>query len=122
VIPDQPSDPRTAAVSVHDDGTTMIVSASGAIDALTAPALRDAIASVLDDDPRALVIDLTRVDFLGSVGLEILVTTRQAVAETTPVIVVADGPITRRPIELTGVDEFLTLFPTLATALDSLRT
>jgi anti-sigma B factor antagonist len=121
VKPDKPSDPG-AVVSVHDDGGTKVVSASGAIDALTAPAVRDAINSVLEGGPQALVIDLTRVDFLGSVGLEILVTTRQAVAETTPVIVVADGPITRRPIELTGVDEFLPLYPTLSAALDSLRT
>ena len=75
----------------------------------------------LENELQALVIDLTDVDFLASVGLEILVTTRQAVDETTPVVVVADGPVTRRPIELTKVDEFVPLYPTLEAALAALR-
>jgi anti-anti-sigma factor len=121
VNPDQPSDTGVEPLSIRDvDGTT-IVSLSGAVDAVTAPAVRDGIRSALDSEPRALVIDLTRVDFLASVGLEILVTTRQTVDETTPVVVVADGPVTRRPIELTKVDEFVPLYPTLQTALTALR-
>lgn len=116
-----PDDPRAAAVSVRDiDGAT-VVSVSGAVDALTAPAVRSHIDAALETDVHALVIDLSDVDFLGSVGLEILVATRAAVAETIPVVVVADGPVTRRPIELTGVEEFVPLHHTLHAALDALR-
>jgi anti-sigma B factor antagonist len=116
-----PTDPPAAAVSVRDvDGTT-VVSVSGAVDALTAPTVRDHIDAVLDGDVRALVIDLSDVDFLGSVGLEILIATRTAAAEDIPVVVVADGPVTRRPIELTGVDEFVPLHATLHDALDALN-
>lgn len=118
---DQPSDTGVAPVSIRDvDGAT-VVSLSGAVDAMTAPAVREGIRSALESDLQALVIDLTHVDFLASVGLEILVATRQAVDETTPVVVVADGPVTRRPIELTKVDEFVALHPTLDAALAALR-
>jgi len=107
-------------LSIRDvDGTT-VVSLSGAVDAMTAAAVRDGIKLALESGPRALVIDLTQVDFLASVGLEILVTTRQAVDASTPVVVVADGPVTRRPIELTKVDEFVVLYPTLEAALAAL--
>jgi anti-sigma B factor antagonist len=121
VNPGKPHGSDAAAVSVRDiDGTT-VVSVSGAVDAVTAPALRSHIDIALDGDLQALVIDLSDVDFLGSVGLEVLVTARATAAETIPVVVVADGPITRRPIELTKVDEFVALHATLEDALVAVR-
>jgi anti-anti-sigma factor len=117
---DLPPESGVLPLSIRDvDGTT-VVSLSGAVDAMTAAAVRDGIKLALESGPRALVIDLTQVDFLASVGLEILVTTRQAVDASTPVVVVADGPVTRRPIELTKVDEFVVLHPTLEAALAAL--
>jgi anti-sigma B factor antagonist len=122
VKPGNSDDPDAATVSVRDvDGTT-VVAVSGAVDAVTAPALRSHIDTALAGDLRALVIDLTNVDFLGSVGLEVLVATRATAADDIPIAVVADGPITRRPIELTRVDEFFALHSTLEAALDDLRT
>jgi anti-sigma B factor antagonist len=121
VSPGKPRDSDAGAVTVREiDGTT-VVFVSGAVDAVTAPALRSHIDTAIDGELRALVIDLTDVDFLGSVGLEVLVAARATAAETIPMVVVADGPITRRPIELTKVDEFFALHPTLDAALDAVR-
>jgi anti-sigma B factor antagonist len=75
---------------------------------MTAPQFRtDVLLSWMPS--RALGIDLTHVDFLASAGLEVLVAARFTAAATMPVVVVANGPITRRPIEVTGIHELVTV-------------
>ena len=55
----------------HRYGVT-VLAVGGEIDMVTAPRLEKAIDDVLADDPPALVIDLTEVTFLASVGLQLL--------------------------------------------------
>jgi anti-anti-sigma factor len=121
VNPGESPDPDVAAVTVRAIDDVTVVSVSGAVDAITAPTIRGDIESVVAGDLQALVIDLSDVDFLGSEGLDILITTRAAAAEDVPIVVVADGRVTRRPIELTGVDEFVPVHSTLDAALDAVR-
>ncbi|MDT5146661.1 MAG: anti-sigma factor antagonist [Mycobacterium sp.] len=94
-----------------------MVRVSGEIDLVTAPALEQAIGAVVADSPSALVIDLSAVEFLGSVGLKILAATYEKLATSTQFGVVAHGPATRRPIHLTGLDKTFPLYSTLDDAL-----
>jgi anti-sigma B factor antagonist len=71
----------------------------------------------VDVKPRALVIDVSDVDFLASAALEALVAARFTADAAMPVVVVADGPITRGPIEVTGIHERVIVYPTLDDAL-----
>ena len=64
-----------------------------------------------------MIVDLSGVDFLASAGLQALVATHENVSETAGFAVVADGPATSRPIQLTGLDQILSLHPTLAEAM-----
>ncbi len=98
-----------------------VVSVSGEIDLVTAPALEQAIGAVVADGPTALVIDLSAVEFLGSVGLKILAATYEKLGQTTEFGVVARGPATRRPIHLTGLDKTFPLYQTLDDALTGVR-
>ena len=98
-----------------------MVSVSGEIDLVTAPALEQAIGAVVEESPTALVIDLSAVEFLGSVGLKILAATFERLGKDTGVGVVARGPATRRPIHLTGLDKTFALYPTLDDALSAVR-
>lgn len=93
----------------------------GEIDLVTAPAMDDAIGAVLANEPSALIIDLSGVDFLGSVGLKILAETHERLGESAAFGVVADGPVTQRPIHLTGLDRTFPLYPTLDEALAGVR-
>lgn len=83
----------------------------------TAPRLEAAVADVLAGGPAALIVELSAVDFMGSVGLRILVAAQERIGGPDRFAVVADGPATRRPIQLTGLDETLTLYPTLDQAV-----
>ena len=112
-------DSITTLVADHDG--VSVVSVSGEIDLVTAPALEQAIGTVVADGPTALVVDLSGVDFLGSVGLEILAATHEKLGDSAEFGVVARGPATRRPIHLTGLDKTFSLYPTLDEALTGVR-
>lgn len=98
-----------------------VVSAAGEIDLVTAPALDQVIGAVLAEGPSALVIDLSAVEFLGSVGLKILAATYEKLGQSAGFGVVARGPATRRPIHLTGLDKTFPMYPSLDDALSAVR-
>lgn len=111
------SAPDSITTLVEDHDGVSVVSVSGEIDLVTAPALEQAISAVVADTPTALIIDLSAVEFLGSVGLKILAATYEKLDKQTGFGVVARGPATRRPIHLTGLDKTFPLYPTLDDAL-----
>ena len=98
-----------------------VVTVGGEIDSFTAPALEAAIAEALAVDPTALIIELSTVTFLASAGLQILAATHDKVSKSAHFTVVAKGPATSRPIQLTGLDETLDIYPTLDDALTAVR-
>jgi anti-sigma B factor antagonist len=115
------SAPDSITTLVADHDGVSVVSVGGEIDLVTAPALEEAIGAVIADGPTALVIDLSAVEFLGSVGLKILAATYEKLGTATQFGVVARGPATRRPIHLTGLDKTFPLYQTLEDALTGVR-
>ena len=101
-------------------GRVVVIAVAGDLDMLTAPQLDDAIHSALREEPTALVVDLTRVEFLGSAAMNLLVGTHREITPTTRFGVVADGPSTRRPMKLIGLDSVIALYQTLGDALAAL--
>jgi anti-anti-sigma factor len=108
-------DPITTRIAERDD--LVVLSVTGAVDLATASALEAAMADALARATVGLVVDLTEVDFLASVGMAILVAARQRLGDSIGFAVVADGPATSRPLKLTGLDQVLLLYPTLPDAL-----
>jgi anti-sigma B factor antagonist len=109
------ADPITTSVA-HRDGVA-VVSVGGEIDLSTAQAFEEAIADTLAEDPPALVIELSGVSFMASVGLRVLAATREKIGKSLPLAVVADGAAAGRPIQLTGLDNVISVYPTLDQAL-----
>jgi anti-sigma B factor antagonist len=104
---------------VHREGVA-VVSIGGEIDLSTAPAFEAVIAEALDEDPPALVIELSAVIFMASVGLRILAGTQEKVGKSIQIAVVADNAAASRPMQLTGLDKLMSLYPTLDEALTTL--
>jgi len=98
-----------------------VLSVGGDIDLATAPTFEEAIASALADDPPALIIDLSEVTFLASVGLQLLVATQERISGRVIFAVVAEGPATSRPIRLTNLDKTFALYSELDEALVAVR-
>jgi anti-sigma B factor antagonist len=98
-------------------GQVAIVTATGALDLLTSPQLRDAVQAALRKKPAGLIIDLLQLDFLGSAGMQVLVDTHNQITPGTRFAVVADGPATSRALKITGITDIIDLFSTLDVAL-----
>jgi anti-sigma B factor antagonist len=98
----------------------VVVSVSGSVDMLTAPGLAECIDSALAKKPNGLIIDLSKVEFLGSAGISVLMKTRDRLGDSTPFCVVADGPTTHRPLTLLGINDMMCLCRTLDDAVNTL--
>jgi anti-sigma B factor antagonist len=97
----------------------VVVTVRGDIDALTAPQLSEEILGALSEDPAAVIVDLSAVDFMASSGMAVLVSTQERVTGTAVFGVVADGPGTSRPLKLMGLDAVIPIHATLDDALAS---
>lgn len=94
-------------------GRTVVISASGVLDMLTSPQLEASITASLQKRPAALIVDLTKVEFLASAGMGVLVAARDQAQDAVKFGVVASGPATSRPLKLVGLAELIGLYPTL---------
>jgi anti-sigma B factor antagonist len=112
-----PDGPATFQLSTEPDGRTVILSATGDVDMISAPQLEEAARRALADAPPALVLDLSEVTFMSSAGLSVLVHTQKNAPAATEVRIVAAGAATLRPLQLMGLDQELTLFATREEAL-----
>jgi anti-sigma B factor antagonist len=118
-IPDSASTAASNGFSMDTDWSARaaVLSVRGVVDMLTTPQLAKAIQEALADAAASLIVDLSEVELLASVGIGALVAAQQDVGTVGRFAVVADGPATSRPIKLLGVDSIVALFPTFEEAL-----
>lgn len=105
------------SVSVEWHGGAALLGVAGEVDALSAPRLERAVSEALEGNPKTLIIDLTKVGFLASAGLSVLMSTHQQLGEEIDFRVVAEGSATGRPLHLTGLDHDFAVYPSLEEAL-----
>jgi anti-sigma B factor antagonist len=115
-----PSPARTSTAGAFDDmlslSTTtdrdgvVTVSATGDIDAYTAPLLRSVLDGHLQRGRPHLVLDLSGVQFLGSAGLAALVETQKsASARGIHLRLIATTRAVTRVLEVTGLSELFAI-------------
>jgi anti-sigma B factor antagonist len=103
------------------DGVSVLV-VQGELDTFTAPRLAKAIDHGLAASTTALVVDLSKLEFLASAGMSVLLDGhKSAQGSGKRLIVVADGPATSRPMKLMGLDQELNLRASLEAALRDAR-
>ncbi|WP_410599690.1 STAS domain-containing protein [Amycolatopsis sp. lyj-90] len=110
--------PSAGVVSLDSSGETAVLSVSGALDLTLAPQLRSLVERAFRLRPRVLIIDLTAVEFLASVGMAELIWAERLCTGTTQVRIVADSRNVVRPLQLTGLTGELMLYPSRAAALE----
>ena len=103
----------------QDAGVAVVLTAAGTIDMVTAPQFQVHVDSVLSRKPSALIIDLSRVEFLGSAGIGVLMNVHNNAGDMA-YAVAADGPATSRPLHLLGIDDLVQIFPSVADAIREL--
>jgi anti-sigma B factor antagonist len=105
-------------------GDQIVVHAVGEVDLATAPLLDQALRkATAAPAPRWVVVNLTKVDFFGAVGLTVLLTaTRHGYAIGVPVVVVTHpGQPAHRTITITELHRKLALINSFDHALSNSR-
>ena len=105
-----------ASVRVNSAGQGLVVlHVSGELDTTSAQELALPLQDQLTEANKTVVVDLGGVRFLGSAGLDVLVREdRRARAAGGTLRVVTGNRSVARTITLTGLDDVLTILPTLA--------
>jgi anti-sigma B factor antagonist len=123
-VSSDPAEPRLDELLTVEParvGSAVVVAVNGEIDIATGPRLRAALAEALDEPGNGpVVVDLSKVTFLGSTGVAVLVDADwQANQRQRDLRVVVDRerPAVVRPLESTGIDRLLSTYGDLQSAL-----
>ena len=117
VQPGSPQPGPAQAVASRQPPTLAVVTLAAEIDISNERLVEDELTSVLSDRLTVLVADGTRTTFCASAGMSALIRAHhQAQAAGTRLRVVA-SPAVRRILDLTGADQVLDTYPSLADAL-----
>ena len=95
------------------DHTTVVLDLAGELDIFTGPLLGNAVRTATGNGYRRMVIDLSKLAFLDSTGLSLLVDAQRRMASKQgSVSVVCDSANVRQVFCLTGLDRVLPIVAT----------
>ena len=104
------------------DENVLLVEARGELDISTTPALRATLEAGVDEGHRQIVVDLSEVSFIDSVGLAAIVTARHRLGDEGRLAVVVDpNSYATLIIEVAGVDSLIGIVHTRDQALAVVR-
>ncbi|MFI6099928.1 STAS domain-containing protein [Lentzea sp. NPDC051213] len=110
------------ALTVHHDDGVPVIAVTGDVDMATDNAISVEIGDQFAMRPRALIIDMTEVTFLGLAGVTLLVAAATMAQRCgVRLAVVTSRRAVLRVLELTNVNRLLDLHRTLPDALVQLR-
>ncbi len=98
-----------------------LLSVEGDLDLASAPSLKWALADVLGAGARHVVLDLSRVTFIDSTALGVLVGAQRALPAGATLAIACDQENVLRIFEMTGLDGMFEILPTFDDALEFVR-
>lgn len=121
MVPSKLNPNPNVIVTMSQLGPVAVLHMSGEIDMATTDTIAEQLFTRLSDQPSALVVDLSGVDFLGSAGLGVLIEAYQRAQEAgvTLRIVATTRPVLR-PLEISGLLDVLPVYRGLSEALRGL--
>ncbi|MDZ7918263.1 MAG: STAS domain-containing protein [Rhodococcus sp. (in: high G+C Gram-positive bacteria)] len=100
----------------------IVLRVKGEVDLATASDLAHRIERAVRASPVAVIVDLSGVTFLASVGMTVLISARRRADCSTSLVVVASGPTTEGPMHMVGLDAAIPIFTDVGSALDAMPT
>ena len=95
-----------------------VFSPEGAIDLHVAPEIRASLRSMIDKKPKRLVVDLSRVPYIDSSGLAVLIGAMQSLEHEGGLFMLAGAQeAVRLILESARLDQYFLLFPNVDAAL-----
>jgi anti-anti-sigma factor len=110
------------AIEYQDISATLrTVSISGRMDLVGTDEIATRFAALTASNARRIVVDLTAVVFLASIGIRAIITNAKAMQQRggRMVICVGDNQAVSKTLETTGVDSLIPLFTDMAAAQEA---
>lgn len=106
-------------VSWH--GAIAVVRLPAEIDLRLADSVRESLLTLINEGPRALIVDMTGTEFCDSAGMQALIRASQrATASETQLRIAIDCSTVLRVLKLAAVDRILDIHPDVPSAIASL--
>jgi anti-sigma B factor antagonist len=102
---------------VEERDGAIVVQLAGELDLYNAHAVRDELLEQAGRRPERLVIDLSRVTFIDSTGLGVLIEARTRLENRRAFLLASPGLETRRALEISGLDRHFAVHESLDDAL-----
>lgn len=95
---------------------------TGLIDAFSEPVFRKVLTKCIEEGPKHLILDLSKIEFIDSSGLGVLVQLAKKVQEGDGTLQIVSNPRVTQTVKLVRLEKFLSLQPDLTTALGNIET
>jgi anti-sigma B factor antagonist len=107
--------------TVTDDGV-VVLTMSGSMDLTTAPSLRDSLVRLVDEGHHRLVLELSGVDLIDSIGLGVIVgMVHRLRPHDGSLAIAAPSPQARTVLEITQIVRVIATYDTIDAALSAVR-
>ncbi len=103
--------------SIEARGDAVVVELQGELDLYNAQLVRGALERAGEDAVARLVVDLSRVTFVDSTAMGVLIEGRSRLADRSAFVLAGPGLETRRALEVSGLDRHFTIRDTVDEAL-----
>ncbi|MGV2827083.1 STAS domain-containing protein [Myxosarcina sp. GI1(2024)] len=94
---------------------------TGLLDAFSEPAFRKVIGNCIDQGPQDVILVLSQIDFIDSSGLGALVQLVKQAQNQGGSLQVVTNPRVTQTVKLVRLEKFLSLQPSVETALENLK-
>jgi anti-sigma B factor antagonist len=108
-----------AVAGVERNGDAVVVALAGELDLYNAGEIRETLFEECERGPARLVVDLSRVQFIDSTALGVLIEARTKLPNRRGFLLAAPALETRRALEISGLDRHFALHDTLESALSA---
>src|SRR3954471_15137947 len=106
-------------LGVETTDGVVVVRLGGELDLYNAHEVRAALADAAASNPQRLVVDLSRVEFIDSTALGVLIEARTKLDNRRAFLLAAPGAETRRALEVSGLDRHFGIHETVDAARDA---
>jgi anti-sigma B factor antagonist len=118
-VPDDARGGQQLEIATRHLPTAVVVAVVGEVDMATADQFAATVQAAIDSRSGVILIDLTGVEFFCSSGLAVLAAADQSARQGGQLlrVVVGDRHLVTRPLAMTGLTDYLTLFRRFEDAL-----
>lgn len=107
-------------IQTRDEGKTTVVSITGKIDAMTAPAFETALIDLIGQGHLSLALDLGGVEYISSAGLRVILASAKSLKDKDGLLLLANprGPV-KEVFDISGFGSVFNIHDSVEAALEA---